>query len=202
MKKVLLLLLLPVVLIAQKKEAVYKKLAALTCECSTNKGAEKLTETDLGLCIFEALNTLNEKERKVIGYNPDKKSASLEKIAENVGVEMALICPKIFTSILDEEAKDDLTVEDATVDEVIESSHKGTFEVMSAVEFNTITITDETNTKREFIWLFSFEGDALLIKGKIVKGDKIEVFYREQEFFDPKTKAYKIYNEITEVKLL
>jgi hypothetical protein len=201
MKKTLWLVLLPFVMVAQKKEAVYKKLAALTCECSTNKGTEKLTETDLGLCIFEALNTLNEKERKVIGYNPDKKSSSLEKIAENVGVEMALICPKIFTSILDE-GSGEAVAEDAAVDEVIESSHKGTFEAISALEFNTISIIDETNTKREFIWLFSFEGDALLIKGKIVKGDKIEVFYREQEFFDPKTKTYKIYNEITEVKLL
>lgn len=199
MKKLLLLLLLPVVLIAQKKEAVYKKLAALTCECSTNKGAEKLSETDLGLCIFEALNMLNDKEKKVIGYNPDKKSANIEKIAENVGVEMALICPKVFSNILSEDQE---VVEEVVEEEIIESSHKGTFEAMTAVEFNTITITDETNTKREFIWLFSFEGDALLIKGKIVKGDKIEVFYREQEFFDPKTKSYKIYNEITEVKLL
>ncbi|MBL7886323.1 MAG: hypothetical protein JNJ52_06215 [Flavobacterium sp.] len=199
MKKMLLLLLLPVVLMAQKKEAVYKKLAALTCECSTNKGAEKLSETDLGVCIFEALNMLNDKEKKVIGYNPDKKSANIEKIAENVGVEMALICPKVFSNILSEDQE---VVEEVVEEEIIESSHKGTFEAMTAVEFNTITITDETNTKREFIWLFSFEGDALLIKGKIVKGDKIEVFYREQEFFDPKTKAYKIYNEITEVKLL
>lgn len=200
MKKIILLLLFPVVMMAQKKEAVYKKLAALTCECSTNKGAEKLSETDLGLCIFEALNMLNDKEKKVIGYNPDKKSANIEKIAENVGVEMALICPKVFSNILAEE--EGVVSEEVVEEEIIESSHKGTFETMTAVEFNTITITDETNTKREFIWLFSFEGDALLIKGKIVKGDKIEVFYREQEFFDPKSKTYKIYNEITEVKLL
>jgi len=200
MKKIILLLLFPVVMMAQKKEAIYKKLAALTCECSTNKGAEKLSETDLGLCIFEALNMLNDKEKKIIGYNPDKKSANIEKIAENVGVEMALICPKVFSNIISED--DEVVTEEVVEDEIIESSHKGTFEVMTAVEFNTITITDETNTKREFIWLFSFEGDALLIKGKIVKGDKIEVFYREQEFFDPKTKTYKIYNEITEVKLL
>ncbi len=200
MKKIILLLLFPVVMMAQKKEAVYKKLAALTCECSTNKGAEKLSETDLGLCIFEALNMLNDKEKKVIGYNPDKKSANIEKIAENVGVEMALICPKVFSNILAEE--EGVVSEEVVEEEIIESSHKGTFEAMTAVEFNTIIITDETNTKREFIWLFSFEGDALLIKGKIVKGDKIEVFYREQEFFDPKSKTYKIYNEITEVKLL
>lgn len=199
MKKMLLLLLCTVAMTAQKKEAVYKKLAALTCECSTNKGTEKLTETDLGLCIFESLGMLDEKDRKTIGYNPDKKSTSLERIAENVGVEMALLCPKVFSNILDGEADEFVADE---IEEIISSSHKGTFESMTSTEFNTITITDESNTKREFIWLFSFEGDSLFIKDKIVKGDKIEVFYTEQQFFDPKTKTYTIYNEITEVKLL
>ncbi len=198
MKKLLLLLLFPVVMMAQKKEVVYKKLAALTCECATNKGTEKLTETELGICIFESLGMLDEKERKIIGYNPDKKSASLERIAENVGVEMALLCPKVFANILGEESE---YVAEET-EEIIASSHKGTFESMTAGEFNTIVITDESNTKRAFIWLFSFEGDSLFIKDKIVKGDKVEIFYTEQQFFDPKTKTYKIYNEITEVKLL
>lgn len=198
MKKVFLLLLIPVLTIAQKKEVVYKKVAALTCECSTNKGVQKLTETDLGLCIFEALNVISEKERKIIGYNPDKKAASLERVAENVGVEMALICPNVFSNMISEDG----VAEEIVEDETITSSHKGTFEMLSANEFNVLSIIDESNTKREFIWLFSFDGDSLFIKDKIVKGDKIEVFYVEQEFYDPKTKTYKIYNEITEVKLL
>ena len=50
MKKAFLLFLIPVLALAQKKEIVYKKVAALTCECATNKGVQKLTETDLGLC--------------------------------------------------------------------------------------------------------------------------------------------------------
>lgn len=200
MKKLLLLLLFTVTMTAQKKEAVYKKLAALTCECATNKGTEKLTETELGLCIFQSLAMLDEKERKIIGYNPDRKSTSLDRIAENVGVEMALLCPKVFLNMLNEESAG-LIAEDEVV-EVIASSHKGSFESITSAEFNTITITDESNTKREFIWLFSFVGDSLFIKDKIVKGDKIEVFYTEQQFFDPKTKTYKIYNEITQVKLL
>lgn len=199
MRKIVLLLLFPLLTMAQKKEVVYKKLAALTCECATNKGPEKITETELGFCIFESLNTISDKERKVIGYNADKKSASLERIAENVGVEMALTCPKVFSTILSEE-EGGMTEE--VVEEAIASSHKGTFDAIVSGDFNTVTLIDESNTKREFIWLFSFEGDALFIKGKIVKGDKIEVFYTEQQFFNPKTKTYTIYNEITEVKLL
>ena len=84
MKKAFLLFLIPVLALAQKKEIVYKKVAALTCECATNKGVQKLTETDLGLCIFESLNVISEKERKIIGYNPDKKAASLERVAEEI----------------------------------------------------------------------------------------------------------------------
>jgi hypothetical protein len=197
MKKLLVLLLFPILVMAQKKEDVYKKVAALTCECSTNKGTDKLTETDLGLCIFEALGMLSDKEKKIINYNPESKSKAIEKIAENVGVEMALICPKVFSKLMD----DDQVVE-KVVEEVISSSYKGTFDSIVSNGFNIITIIDESNTKREFIWLFSFEGDAMFIKGKIVKGDKIEIFYTEQSFFDPKTKTYKIYNEISEIKLL
>jgi hypothetical protein len=40
------------------------------------------------------------------------------------------------------------------------------------------------------------------LKEKAVKGDKIKVYYVEQEFFDPKTNSYQKYNEITEIKLL
>jgi hypothetical protein len=50
--------------------------------------------------------------------------------------------------------------------------------------------------------LFSFEGDSLLIKNKIAKGDKIEIEYAELEFFDAKSKTYKVYNEISNLKLL
>ena len=40
------------------------------------------------------------------------------------------------------------------------------------------------------------------LKNKIAKGDKIEIEYAELEFFDAKSKTYKVYNEISNLKLL
>ncbi len=196
MKKLLMLLLaLPLGIVAQKKEVVYKKLANVTCECASKKDPNEITETDLGICIFESLDKLNEKERKIIGYNPDKKMETIEKVAESVGIEMAVICPKVFTKLGEDE-------EEAAVEEVEDTFVTGTLESISSNEFKTLHVIDENNAKRAFIWLFSFDGDMLFIKNKVVKGDKLEVHYREQEFFDPKSNSYQKYNEITEIKLL
>ena len=197
MKKITLFLLFPVFCLAQKKELVYKKLANITCECATRNPNEKMTDLSLGVCIFEALDKLEPKEQKTIGYNSEKKMESIEGVAENVGIEMALICPTVFENLQNDE------ITDENVDEAIEDTfHVGIIESITSNEFITISIIDETNIKKEFIWLFSFEGDALFIKNKAVKGDKVEIHYREQQFFDPKTNNYKAYNEITEIKLL
>lgn len=194
MKLNLLLFLLPIAVMAQKKEMVYKKLATSTCECITPK---EVTDINLGICIFDAINKLTEKERKTVNVDIDNKMASIEKIAESVGLEMAVICPDVFLKI----AKDD-TEEPPLVEEELDLFYTGTFESMATVEFNTIYLLDDKNIKQEFIWLFSFDGDNLFVKNKIVKGDNLEIHYRQQEFFDPKQNKYRVYNEITSVKLL
>lgn len=196
MKLKLLLLLIPLALTAQKKEIVYKKLANSTCECITTK---EVTDINLGICIFEAINKLTDKERKTVNVDIDDKMASIEKIAESVGLEMAVICPDVFVKIAKESDTEETFV--AEEDE-LDLFYTGTFESIATVEFNTIYLLDDKNVKQEFIWLFSFDGDNLFVKNKIVKGDKLEVHYRQQEFFDPKQSKYRIYNEITSIKLL
>ena len=194
MKKLFILFLaFPLGIVAQKKEVVYKKFAAITCECASKKDPNEITETDLGICIFESLDKLNEKERKIIGYNPDKKMETIEKVAENIGIEMAVLCPEVFAKIGEAEA---------SVKDIADTFVIGTLESITSNEFKTINIIDEDSAKRTFIWLFSFAGDTLFIKNKVVKGDKLEVHYCEKEFFDPKKNSYQKYNEITEIKLL
>lgn len=192
----LLLLFFSLFSFAQKKEAVYKKLANTTCECANAKGEATISDVSLGLCIFQSLDKLEAKEQKIIGYNPEKKMETVEKVAENVGLEMALICPEIFSKMADDEEVEEETkaVEDPFI--------SGSYDSMIVNEFITIRITDENNGIKDFIWLFPFDGDALFIKKKVEKGEKIEIHYREQEFFEAKTNSYKKFNEITEVKLL
>ena len=196
MKLKLFLFLMPIMAMAQKKEVVYKKLATATCECITPK---EVTDINLGICIFDAINKLTDKERKTVNVDIDNKMASIEKIAESVGLEMATICPDVFLKIAKENDSEGTYV--AEEDE-LDLFYTGTFESITSAEFNTIYLLDDKNVKQEFVWLFSFEGDNLFVKNKIVKGDKLEIHYRQQEFFDPKQNKYRIYNEITSIKLL
>lgn len=197
MKKItLLLLVIPFFMNAQKKEEIFRKLGNTSCECA-NK-SQDVSTTSLGLCILSSLNLLTDKERKIIGYTGDDKMAALEKISESMGMEMASICPELFTKLESSKVTDTA----ATEEEEEATYEVGTFDSIVANEFNTMFLVNEKNEKTAFIWLFTFDGDSLLIKNKIAKGDKLEVYYREQEFFDPKTNSYKKYNEITSVKLL
>ena len=193
----LLLLFFTAFSFAQKKEVVFKKLAESTCECTKAKGEATISDISLGLCIFQSLDKLTPKEQKVIGYNPEKKMETIEGVAENVGLEMALICPEIFAKMSDSE--EEATEEVADVEDTF---IVGTYDSMVSKEFVTIKIIDENKAVKDFIWLFPFDGDTLFIKKKVDKGEKIEVHYREQEFFDPKSNSYQKYNEITEIKLL
>ncbi|WP_162126852.1 hypothetical protein [Flavobacterium phycosphaerae] len=196
MRKTILLFLFPVLLWAQKKEAIYKKLATYTCDCVGGK--KEVTDVNLGVCIFEALGQLSNKERRNIDVNQDDKMKAIQNIAESVGIEMAIICPDVFAKIAENKAEDTAISDEDELD----LFYTGTFESMATQEFNTIILLDEKNEKQEFVWLFTFEGDNLFIKNKIVKGDKLEIHYRQQDFFDPKQNKYRIYNEITSIKLL
>jgi hypothetical protein len=196
MRITILLLLFPVLLLAQKKEAVYKKLAIYTCDCVTGK--KEVSDVNLGVCIFEAMDHLSNKERRSIDVNPDDKMNAIQNIAESVGIEMAIVCPDVFTKIAENKVRDSALVDDDELD----LFYTGTFESISTQEFNTIILLDEKNERQEFIWLFTFEGDNLFIKNKIIKGDKLEIHYRQQEFYDPKQGKYRIYNEIASIKLL
>lgn len=183
---------------AQKKEAVYKKIAEKSCDCAMKIGAAKIGEAELGLCLFEGLNSLEAKDLKIIGVNPDKKMESLESIAEPIGIQMAMTCPQVFQGMMNQE-ESALQNNEASKQTFTNS---GVVEGLTANEFKSIKIKDASNTVQEFIWLTQFEGDSLLINGKVVKGDKVEIVFTEEQFFDVKTNAYKAFNIIKSIKLL
>jgi hypothetical protein len=200
MKKILFLLAVgtSMTVSAQKKDAVYKKIAEKSCDCAMKIGAAKIGEAELGLCLFEGLNSLEAKDLKIIGVNPDKKMESLESIAEPIGIQMAMTCPQVFQGMMNQE-ESALQNNEASKQTFTNS---GVVEGLTANEFKSIKIKDASNTVQEFIWLTQFEGDSLLINGKVVKGDKVEIVFTEEQFFDVKTNAYKAFNIIKSIKLL
>ena len=70
MKKIVLLLVFPSLIFAQKEAVVYKKLANQTCDCINEKKKEKISEIELGLCVISTLGKLSDKEKKTINCEP------------------------------------------------------------------------------------------------------------------------------------
>ena len=199
MKKIILtaILVLGVLTVsAQKKEAVYKKIAEKSCECALQKGASNISQMDLGICLFEGINILDTKELKVLGINPDDKMGSIESVAEAVGIEMAMTCPVIFENIGYENGEVVFQKDKEKEVKRLTFTNSGVVEEVTTKEFKTIKIKDASNTIQEFLWLNQFEGDSLLINGKIVKGDKVEIVFAEEQFFDSKVNAYRAFNVI------
>ena len=194
------MLLFPFFLLGQKKEAVYKKLANLACDCTKEKSKiKKLTKYDLGICLFDALDQLNEKERKIISYNPDNKMETVKSIAIGTGVEMGIICPD-FIKTSEEEEEPPVMIDSTQA--VAINTIKGTIDSMVSNGLKFIYIIDDNHLKKEFLWLDAFEGDSLFIKGKAAIGDTIEIEYIETNYFDPKENTYRKYNVISSIKLL
>lgn len=182
---------------AQKKEVIYKKLGDKTCECAMRKGAPNIGDVELGLCILEAVNSLDAKEQKTMGIDPNKKMESIEKIAEGVGIEMAMTCPQVFQNMKDDDGTP--LFENGNTNTFTTS---GSIEEITSGEFKTIKLKDESGMIREFLWLRQFEGDSLLIKNKIAKGDKVEIVFFEETFIDVKSNTYRAFNTIKGIKLL
>ncbi|HKX86814.1 MAG TPA: hypothetical protein VJL37_09075 [Flavobacterium sp.] len=181
---------------AQKKEAIYKKLGDKTCDCAIKKGPN-IGDVELGLCIFEAVNSLEAKEQRIMGIDPNNKMESIEKIAEGVGIEMALSCPQVFKNMKDDDGTPLFADGNANT-----FTASGVIEDVLSSEFKTIKLKDESNMSREFIWLSQFDGDSLLIKNKIAKGDKVEIMFVEETFFDNKSNTYRVFYTIRGIKLL
>lgn len=181
---------------SQKKEDIYKKIANSCCERLNEKKSSKLTELDLGFAILQVLGDLNEKEKNIIGFNSSKAEESLEKIGEPIGIQMAMACPSIFASLVDENGKN--LLEESSNG----NSLRGTIEELVSNDFKKIKLKNDKGEIIEFLWLSAFSTDSILVNNKVVKGDKVEINFNEENFFDPKSNSYKKYNVIKGIKFL
>lgn len=97
MKYLLLaILLLPLFTYAQED---FKGIAEETCACIQKKdlsaATKKSIEVALGLCMFEVIQARN------IDVDISDGDA-MRKFGEKVGMQMAPICPDIFTKVMDD----------------------------------------------------------------------------------------------------
>lgn len=189
MKKILVaLLLLPLVSFAQED---YKEIAQKTCECIQKKdmsaATKKQIEVALGLCMFEVIQSLNIQVDMADGE-------AMRKFGEKVGMQMAPLCPAIFTKLMEETESDTASPAYETINGVIKS--------IEEKEFLFVTLKDETNKEVRLVWLRHVEGaDDFLNDYKKLIGKKVSVTYQNLELFNAKAKGYFGYKELLTVQV-
>ena len=195
MKKILFLLLLTNLSFAQinSKDDLVNVLTNQTCECLNAKDltGENL-ELTLGVCIIQSIQKNNDYVDKYFGKNVLSNEDSMTEIAESIGVQLALNCPK-FTNLLSNMSYTD----EENEEEYLLLS--GKISAIKYEQFLTFSVKENSGKTNQFILLSSFD-NAFLLTDKILKtSDNVEVSYYEMELFDAKFGKFVSYKIVTDI---
>ncbi len=167
------------------------------CTClqnSTNKPSTMNKEVELGLCILEAASPYEKQLKKHYDIDMAKIETEAEKLGHILGLKMATKCPEILLQMVDE-------VEGR---EAIDHGSKITGKVtkVHSETFVSLSIKESTGKVTEVYWLnpisSSFE---MQTDYKKLEGIKVQVYYKEEEFFDARINTYRPFKVITQIEV-
>jgi hypothetical protein len=190
MKKSLLLCLLFVSTMVLAQEDIYKTIATETCDCVSKRGIDSSkrneVEVALGLCMLESIQA----------HDVDVQltdEAAMTAFGEKVGLQMAPICPLLFTAFMGDETEE----EQVAVLEVA-----GKVKSIEMDEFLFLIVKDDSGKEHRLLWFRYFPGsDDFKGDPKKLVGKNVTVLYENQECYFPKAKTYRDSKEIRELKL-
>ncbi len=169
----------------------FKGIAEETCACIQKKdlsnASKKSIEVALSLCMFEVI------QARHIEVDMSDGDA-MRKFGEKVGMQMAPICPDIFTKLMEDAAPPQTATTNETVSGIIKS--------IEEKEFLFITLKDESNKEIRLVWLRHVAGaDEFLNDYKKLIGKKVTITYQIFELFNAQAKGYFGYKMITALTL-
>jgi hypothetical protein len=194
--------------LSAQSAAVIDKMTESACECVSKKDISKIKSSDvemeLGLCIMGALEFIPKKELDKFDISDEKK---MSKLGEDIGVRMAVKCPKTLMAIAlvgekrknkDNDSDDapppppppaDWGKMEGKVKEVIEG------------EFVTIVLSDKNQREQRFLWIAHFNGESDYIANpQLLKGKELEITFYTQDRYVVKMHDYVTFKQITELK--
>ncbi|WP_276498462.1 hypothetical protein [Pontibacter litorisediminis] len=183
-------------------QAYMDAIADETCGCLNefmSSGETRNVEMRIGACLLKAAGPYEKQLKKDYGIELTNLSSQGEKLGEMLGVKIATRCPDSFMAMMELMEKGQEAKEVA----LEEKTYEGTVTGVNDQQFIVFTIKDASGKASSFYWLSFFTSD--LGSGnnyKEVKGKKVQVGYREEEFFDPRINEYKKFNVITSLKSL
>ncbi len=205
MNKLLLLCFTVCLLVITPKASAQNYMDAISsqsCDCISkliNSGEKQNLEMRLGACVLQAAGPYEKQLKKDYGIELSRIAGQGEQLGEMLGVKIATKCPDTFLALMD---MMNYTGEEATA--VQEKTFEGTVTGINDQQFIVFTVKDASGKASSFYWLSFFTTDLSLNSSnyKEIKDRKVQVGYREEEFFDPRINEYKKFNVITSLKSL
>lgn len=181
---------------------VYDIIAKETCECITKKNIDisKSSSSDisgqLGVCLISSYSAhkmeLPEKDR--IDFNDE---AGMGKLGEMVALKMLDKCPDIIIA-LGTKANEDEKKEGASKSQT--QTINGQFLQSVSSDFITVSVKDNSGRIHSLLFLTFFENSNLISENLLKKNQKVEVEYYEQEFYDVKSKDFRLFKILKSIK--
>lgn len=182
---------------------VYEIMAKETCDCITkknidlDKSSSQVIQAQLGGCMLTSYsahkNEMKPEDRVEYG-----DSEGMRKLGENVALKMLNSCPDIIMKLgnqyIDKKSKGDIIIDNNII--------KGQFLESKSNDFLTITVKDSSGRIYSFVLLTFFENSNLITDNLLKKDQKVEVEYVEQEFYDVKSKDFRLYKVLKGIKKL
>lgn len=174
-----------------------EKLAQETCTCLEGKSTEGLTQSEkeiqIGVCMFQGIGKY---KKEFDAYKQDKEllDMDLEVFGEEVGIQMAMICPGLVMSYYD---STDLYEPETAYSLEVEL---GKIKSIDKKQFNIVNLEIGDGSILKFLWLWDFDGSEILTKNQY-KNKWINIFYSNLMLYDPEKKTYINYKVIEGVEL-
>lgn len=172
--------------------AFLKKAATATCECFDAKlesGQSTNAQMAVGTCMISFINNNREEAEKNFGEIVFTNTNGMTQIGEQVGVEMAGICPESMM----------LLVEEMGVDEL---SEEASYEVQGSIKSITfgsptvVTIMEESGRPVKCYWMEYFSGSEMLLEESAV-GKEVNITYENLDLFSGEAREYLTRRVIT-----
>lgn len=170
-----------------KKEILAEK----TCECLKTKNFEHKNkeeiQMELGLCMLT--------EAKKLKIEIDlKDNSSIEKLGEEVGLKMAVICPESFVKYLSQEAKDGSSLMD---DYKENKKINGIITKFTKDDLAYLFVKTAEGREVKLILLEYFiNAENLIEQPKELVNKKVSIEYKEVEYYLPRIGEFVKMKEI------
>jgi hypothetical protein len=177
------------------QDDVIDKIATETCDCvkdlDFNLPTDQL-QMQFGLCILKVAQPYQKELKK--SYNIDLNNIDGkygEELGRLVGLKMVAVCPEYLVKLSGMEQNEDES--NAT-----EKVFRGKVISIDENQFVTFQVENQDGKTSKFIWLKFFPmSKDLESKYKKLVDKEVEVYYTEDEYYDPRIIEYKTFKIIS-----